>query len=82
MTKSYEKRSMVKWISDVQKLAEESLERLRNGDSSVEQCRAEAAQIKNIAHSISERIKYAKAAGLIVGGSNKLADVRLNDGEE
>ena len=73
--------SKVKWISDIQKLAEDSLVRLREGESTVEQCRAEAAQIKNIAITVTERIKYAKAAGLVVSGSNRLPDVKLSEGD-
>ena len=63
---------------DVLDFAYTSLERLRSGQSSVDQVRVEAAQISNVAKVIHERVAFAKLAGLVVKGSTVLPDMDMD----
>ncbi|MHC5062314.1 MAG: hypothetical protein ACYTFK_14755 [Planctomycetota bacterium] len=62
---------------DVLDFAYTSLERLRQGKSSVDQVRVEAAQIGNVAKILHERITFAKLAGLIEKGKNVLPNTEF-----
>ncbi len=64
-------------MSDVLDFAYSSLERLRSGKSNVEQVRAEAIQLGNVSKIISDRIRFAKLAGLITKGKKVLPDIEF-----
>jgi hypothetical protein len=69
-------------MSDLANLIKDTFDRLRSGESSVEQAQAEIRALNSMQSGMAIRLEHARLTGRLIQGSDVLPDMKLNPSAE